>query len=179
MKYLYILLFLFKNNNIYLNMISTLINSRNKFVRIFGIKIILIHKDGEIINNKLLMFLSSLIFKINYQEILFINKINYLYKLDNIYFYEDYTINTVKISPMIISATININTNEIDTNEIDILKKLSYYSLSVPLFIFLYNEKYYNINNIQFTIFKSGKFTNIIINYDNTSKYKKIYNLLN
>ncbi len=56
MKYLYILLFLFKNNNIYLNMISTLINSRNKFVRIFGIKIILIHKDGEIINNKLLMF---------------------------------------------------------------------------------------------------------------------------
>jgi hypothetical protein len=120
------------------------------------------------------MFLSSLIFKINYQEILFINKINYLYKLDNIYFYEDYSIYNVKISPIIISATININ-----KDEIDILNKLSYYSLEVPLFIFLYNEKYYNINNIQFKIFKSGKITDIIINYDNISKYKKIYNLLN
>jgi hypothetical protein len=155
-------------------MISTIINSRNKFVRIFGIKIILIHKDDEIINNKSLMFLSSLIFKINYQEILFINKINYLYKLDNIYFYEDYSIYNVKISPIIISATININ-----KDEIDILNKLSYYSLAVPLFIFLYNEKYYNINNIQFKILKLGKITDIIINYDNISKYKKIYNLLN
>lgn len=155
-------------------MISTLIKSRNKFVRIFGIKIILIYKDNEIINNNALMLLSSLIFKINYQEILFINKINYLYKLDNIYFYEDYSNTNIIISPIIISAKIKI-----ENQEINILENLSNYSLAVPLFIFLYNEKYNNIDNIQFKIFKLGKFTDIVINYNDISKYKKIYTLLN
>lgn len=154
--------------------INTLIKSRNKFVRIFGIKIILIYKDNEIIDNNTLMFLASLIFKINYQEILFINKINYLYKLDNIYFYEDYSNTNIIISPIILTAKIKI-----DDREIDILDKLSNYSLSVPLFIFLYNEKYNNIDNIQFNIFKLGKIIDIIINYNETTKYKKIYKLLN
>jgi len=175
MKYLYILLFLFKNNNnIYIIMLNTLIKTRNKFVKIFGIKLILIYKDNEIIDNSTLMFLSSLIFKINYQEILYINKINYLYKLDNIYFYEDYNNSNIIISPIILSAKINIY-----DHEIDILEKLANYSLAVPLFIFLYNEKYNNVDNIEFKIFKLGKITDIIINYNEISKYKKIYNLLN
>ena len=154
-------------------MISNLIKLRNKTIRVFGTKIILMHKNNEIINNKYIMYLSSFIFKINYQEILFINKINYLYKLDNIYFYEDYTNSNIIISPIIISATVEIN-----NNNINILDKLIQYNLSVPLFIFLYNEQINNINNINFKILKLGKFIDIIINYNNITKYKKIHELL-
>jgi hypothetical protein len=153
------------------------IKIRNKLVRVFSTKIILIEKNNQIISNNLLMLLSSLIYKINYQEILFIFKINYLYKIDNIYFYEDYTNNNI-ICPIILSAKITTYNEQTELdNKIDIINNISKYNLSVPLYIFIYNEKINNINNIEFKIFKSGKIIDIIINYNN-NKYKKIYELI-
>jgi len=146
---------------------------RNKLVQFFTSKIIIIEKNNKIINNKFYLFFINLLFFINFQQIIKIFKINYLYSIDNIYFYEDYKKNNKIINPIILSAKIVC-----DENEIDFLNNFKKYNFSIPINIILYNEKIFNYKLIILKIFKLGKEGQINIDIKNDNKFKKLCELL-
>jgi hypothetical protein len=100
----------------------------------------LFEKNNKVINNRFILFFVNLFFNFPIKYIFKYSKINYLYKIDSLYFYENYNQNIDSIYPVILSfKLIDITDNKI-LNEIDILDKIKMYNFNVPIKIFLINE---------------------------------------
>ena len=140
---------------------SNIVFLRESIVRIFSFKLIgieieynesypILIQNKIIISNKILyknsLFnLISPFFFCGINYIFKYNKINYLYKLENIYFYEDYT--NSKIMNIVTKVTNN------DDNITESFKK---YHSNVPFYLFLLNEKI-DFDNINITSINKGK----------------------
>ena len=147
---------------------STIIFVRETIVKIFSFKLIGVEftypdnypfliNDKIIISNKLLYknFLFNFISPFFFFGIHYIfkyNKINYLYKLENIYFYEDYS------SSKLMNIVVKITNDEDDITEV--FKK---YHPNVPFYLFLLNENI-SFNDINITSFVKGKITKNKVN---------------
>ena len=153
------------------------LNIRNSFVKFFKINIILFEKNNEIINNKYLIYCSSFLYRFIYKYLLYKLKINYLFKMDDIYFYEDYNINEIHIKPIILEATIKILNSENKIEKIDITNIINKYNLNVPINIFLYNENIKNYISINFKLLKlKDNIKEVYINSNNF--YNKLYQFI-
>jgi hypothetical protein len=162
---------------------SKIIFLRECIIKVISFKLIGIE---VICDNEYPLFISNTLIMINkkfYKNILFslmspcfffgINhifrycKINYLYKLENIYFYEDYT--NSKIMNIIVKANIG------DEDVTELFKK---YHSNVPFYLFLINENILfkncdDIYNVSITSIVKGK----IIKNKVDNFLKKIYDL--
>lgn len=150
-------------------MISILITLRNKFNFIFK-KIYLIEKDNEIIHNYLIFSLINLLCLFNLNYILLLLNIKILYKIDNLFFYDDFKNNNkAQIKPIILSVNISNDLNQLELT--DIIKN---YDMNIPLYLFFYNENIdknkYKIMNIE--TFKNFKRTKLIYEINDISNKK-------
>lgn len=148
-------------------MISILIALRDKFNFIFK-KIYVIEKDNEIINNYFIISLIHLLCFFNLYYILSLFNIKILYKIDNLFFYDDFKNNKKpQIKPIILNVLISN-----DINQIDLTETIKNYDMNIPLYIFFYNEniKINNFINIDIETLKNCKRNKI------TYKIDDIYN---
>jgi hypothetical protein len=124
-------------------MIPILIALRDKFNFIFK-KIYLIEKDNEIIHNYLIFGLINLLCLFNLNYILSLLNIKILYKIDNLFFYDDFKNNNKpQIKPIILSVNISNDSKQLELT--DIIKN---YDMNIPLYLFFYNE---NIDKNEYT----------------------------
>jgi len=132
--------------------------------------------NNQVINNKFILFFVNLFFIFPVKYIFKYSKINYLYKIDSVYFYENYDQNINSIYPVILKFKLldihdnkilneNNENNKKILNEINIIDKIKMYNFNVPIKIFCINE------NIDIT-----KYNTIIIK-TLKSKTDKIYNI--
>lgn len=118
-------------------MIKYIICFRDKFMSIYrNIKIL--EKNDSYISNTIILLFVNIFFHFPIKYILKYSKINYLYKTDSLYFYENYTTITNNIYPMILTFKL-LNS----LNELDLYEKIKLYNLNVPIKMFFINE---NIN---------------------------------
>jgi hypothetical protein len=145
-------------------MYSYIINFRNTFMSLIR-NINLFEINNQVINNKFILFFVNLFFIFPVKYIFKYSKINYLYKIDSVYFYENYNQNINSIYPVILKfKLLDIHDNKI-LNENNIIDKIKMYNFNVPIKIFCINE------NIDIT-----KYNTIIIK-TLKSKTDKIYNI--
>jgi hypothetical protein len=148
-------------------MISILIALRDKFNFIFK-KIYLIEKDNKIIHNYFIFGLINLLCLFNLTYILSLFNIKILYKIDNLFFYDDFKNNNKpQIKPIILSLNISNDTNQLELTDI-----IKHYDINIPLYLFFYNEKIdtikFNEMNIEtFKNFKKSKTTYKISDINN------------
>jgi hypothetical protein len=136
-------------------MYSYIIYFRNTFMSIFR-NIDLFEKNDKVVNNKFILFFVNLFFNFPIKYIFKYSKINYLYKIDSVYFYENYSQLINSIYPVILNfKLLDINDNKI-LNEIDILDKIKMYNFNVPIKIFLINENI-KINEYNTIVIKTLK----------------------
>jgi hypothetical protein len=95
----------------------------------------LLEKNDYYMNNNLILLFVNLFFHFPIKYILQYSKINYLYKTDSLYFYEDYKPISNNIYPMILNFKL-INTS----NELDLYNKIKMYNMNVPIKMFFINE---------------------------------------
>jgi hypothetical protein len=116
----------------------------------------LFEKNDKVVNNKFILFFVNLFFNFPIKYIFKYSKINYLYKIDSVYFYENYSQLINSIYPVILNfKLLDINDNKI-LNEIDILDKIKMYNFNVPIKIFLINENI-KINEYNTIVIKTLK----------------------
>jgi hypothetical protein len=111
----------------------TLIKLREWYIHIFKKKILLIEKDEEFISDKVIIIPLNLFYFFFIKDLLKINKINLVYKLDDLIFYDnnkDYkiTINQIMIEFNIIDPQ-NLN------NKIEFIQNINKYSKNMPFYI--------------------------------------------
>jgi hypothetical protein len=100
----------------------------------------LFEKNDTVINNKFILFFVNLFFNFPIKYIFKYSKINYLYKIDSVYFYENYNQQINSIYPVILNfKLLDIHDNKI-LNEIDVIDKIKMYNFNVPIKIFCINE---------------------------------------
>lgn len=120
-------------------MYNYLIYFRNAFMSIFR-NINLCEKNNQVVNNKFVLFFVNLFFNFPIKYIFRYSKINYLYKIDSVYFYENYNQNINSIYPVILNfKLLDIHDDKI-LNENNIIDKIKMYNFNVPIKIFCINE---------------------------------------
>uniref|UniRef100_A0A6C0DA07 Uncharacterized protein n=1 Tax=viral metagenome TaxID=1070528 RepID=A0A6C0DA07_9ZZZZ len=124
----------------------------DKFKKRFCRKILLVEKDNELINDKVTIFLTNLLYNYKLNYLFRLNKINIVYEMDDLIFY-NITKNNLKISPVILSSKI---TNKTD----DVIQR---YSIDIPIPIIMKIENLDENNELELTIMKKGKI--IKLNY--------------
>ena len=142
---------------------NNIVNFRNIWTTFYK-NICLLDSNNNIINNKFVLFFLNNIsyyFLIN-GFILKLIKINYLYKIDSLYFYENYLPKNNFIFPIIYNFKLN--------NELELIDRLKLYDFNVPIKIFFMNENI-NINKYNYIYLKTLKF-NKVFNIDNILNYK-------
>jgi len=116
-----------------------LIYLRDKYINIFKKKILLLEKDNEILDNNILLFFINKLYHWYLKHYIKLNKINIVYELDNLIFYDEN-----KLHQNIHSFILILNCCFIYNNEIvDITNNINRYSFNVPIFIIMKLE---NIN---------------------------------
>jgi hypothetical protein len=130
------------------NYSKLVIKGRNKLVNIFCKKILLLEKNNQIISNKILITFSKYFYHFNLKHFLKINKINIIYKIDDIIFYDEHNSDyKLSINSIIFSANVD------DKDFTDNIKR---YSLKVPIFIIIINEDLNQESTIKIKILKRG-----------------------
>ena len=135
-------------------------------------QIIIIEKDNKLIkNNWYIRFIQVLIF-LNLTKYINLCCFNYIYKIDDIYFYHDIK----KSNKLILYTNIII---EFLYNNIDIIDIIKKYHINVPLYIIFDLEKLEEYNcNIEIKVINFGKITSKIYNNYNEIKFKKLNELI-
>jgi hypothetical protein len=147
---------------------------RNYLIKLLTKKIIYIEINNDIIDNYYINFGLNFLIKFNFDFILKYLNIKYFYKLDDIYFYQDYTNNVHLLNSTILNVYL-LNQQQ----EISVLNKFKNYNFNVPLRYFLLNEKLFNYYIIKFKLFKNGKMElkEIDIN-SRDNNYKKFFEII-
>lgn len=143
-------------------MYQLLILIRNKLNFFFFKKICIVERKKKIIKNGIIIFLFNLLYNFNFVYLLSYLNVNILYKIDELYFYEEFKEKkTFSITPIFLTFKI-LKNNE--SNELT--ERIKKYDTKVPLKLFFINENI-NINNfnkIYLNILKN--FKNKELNYD-------------
>ena len=114
-----------------------LIYLRDKYINIFKKKILLLEKDNEILDDKILLSFSNYLYHFNFKHFIRLYKINIVYELDNLIFYdENKSHQNVHSAGLIISFSLVYN-NEIN----DIIDNIRKYSFNLPIFLIIKLEK--------------------------------------
>jgi len=129
----------------------------------------LVEKNNTVVNNKIVLFFINLFFNFPIKYIFKYSKINYLYKIDSLYFYENYNQVINSIFPVILSFKLVKNKSELatdklllaseytkllndkselvnagpfqsDLDELELIDKIKMYDANVPIKIFFINE---------------------------------------
>jgi len=127
----------------------------------------LVEKNNTVVNNKIVLFFINLFFNFPIKYIFKYSKINYLYKIDSLYFYENYNQVINSIFPVILSFKLVKNKSELaseklllaseytklindkselvkdkseSVNELELIDKIKMYDANVPIKIFFINE---------------------------------------
>ena len=159
-------------------MYSYIINFRNTFMSLIR-SINLFEINNQVINNKFILFFVNLFFIFPVKYIFKYSNINYLYKIDSLYFFENYNQQPTKIYPVILNFKLldihknNIlnENNEKILNEINVIDKIKMYNFNVPIKIFFINENI-DINKYNTIIVKTLKSkTDIKFNVKDTINY--------
>ena len=150
-----------------------LIYLRDKYINIFKKKILLLEKDNEILDNKILLFFTNKLYHWYLKHYIKLNKINSVYELDNLIFYDENKIHQNIHSPILILNCCLIYNNEI----VDITNNITRYSFNVPIYIIIKLENI-NIESI-FKINMLAKYTIKTQEYKlDEILYKKLYEIL-
>lgn len=147
---------------------------RNTYINLFKKNILLLEKDNIILDNKYMLSLIDKLYMINLKYLLENEKINVVYKLDDLIFYDNYDkTDNLKVSSVILDVVLIVN-NELYINVLDNIKM---YSLQVPIFIIRHLEKYGFNDKIKITVLKS--FSKKILEYNVIDILdKKLYEIL-
>ena len=126
----------------------------------------LVEKNNTVVNNKIVLFFINLFFNFPIKYIFKYSKINYLYKIDSLYFYENYNQVINSIFPVILTFKLVKNKSELASNklllaseytklltdkselvneseldnELELIDKIKMYDANVPIKIFFINE---------------------------------------
>jgi hypothetical protein len=152
---------------------------RDTYINLFKKDILLLEKDNEIIDNKCMLFLIDKLYNINLKYLLKNEKINIVYRLDDLIFYDNYNKDTtLKIVPVILDAKLIITDNlNKDETIINILDRIKQYSVLVPIYIIVKLECYNMHDKLKITVLKS--FSKKILEYDIVDILnKKLYEIL-
>ncbi len=165
-------------------MYSYIINFRNTFMSLIR-SINLFEINNQVINNKFILFFVNLFFIFPVKYIFKYSNINYLYKIDSLYFFENYNQQPTKIYPVILNFKLldihknnilnenneNNEKNEKILNEMNVIDKIKMYNFNVPIKIFFINENI-DINKYNTIIVKTLKSkTDIKFNVKDTINY--------
>ncbi len=163
----------------------SLIKLRN-YCSFFFRKICLLKQNDKIIKNNVYIFVINLLYKLKLNFIIRRFNINFLYQVDNLYFYEDFKIQQqFNIKPIILNCYViykhpiqkNIEQENMEQedkyintdmkfNIDDVIKKYDY---KVPLIMLFTNEKINmkNLFKIEISLFKNNKITKVEYYWDN------------
>ena len=125
-----------------------MITNREIIINVLYKKILLLERNNTFIDNRILIMLSNYFYHINLKHLLKINKINIIYKLDDIIFYDEHG-SDCKI-------TINSIIFNVSVDNIDFTNKIKQYSFNVPIFIIVKLENIDLSCLIKFKILKKG-----------------------
>ena len=155
-----------------------LVYLRDIYVHLFKKDILLLEKDGVIIDNKYMLFLIDKLYIFNLKYLLENEQINIIYKLDDMIFYNNYTKhNILKINSIILDAELIIYNPNIIGDTKNIIDNIKRYSLQMPLFIIVKLEKYDINSKLKLTLLKS--FSRKVLEYNIVDiLYKKLYEIL-
>lgn len=133
-----------------------LVRLREWYIHLFKKKILMIEKNKKFISNKFIIYLLNL-FYFFVKNLLKINKINIIYELDGLIFYDDNSIREIKINQIMLEF--NIINPEIENYKKDFTNEINKYSRSIPFYIIVSIDKI-NINfNVQIKLMSMGKIT--------------------
>jgi hypothetical protein len=154
-------------NNVY----SYIIQFRN-FYKTQTKQVIVVEKDKQIIKNNWYIWPIQILVFLNLSNIIEFFNFNYLYNIDNIYFYND--IRSPSIVKLYSSVIIEFLYNSIDIT--DIIKK---YHIDVPLYI-IFDLENLEESDIVITIkvLNLGKIKTTTYNDFNEIKFKKLSELI-
>lgn len=158
-------------------MIILLINFRDFLINIFKKKIIVVEKNNIIIKNKFIIFFLNLFYFFFIKDLLKINKINTIYEIDDLKFYDENNINKLIINHIILNCVLVDPNNDNDNNNIEITEKINKYSKQIPIYIILEIENIDIKNNIRFNLLYYNKTK--IVYYDIKSIInKRLYEII-
>jgi hypothetical protein len=148
---------MFNNYTIFKNIITL----REKFINLFQKKILLLEKNKQLIDNKIIIFFVNRFYNFGLNYIFKYNNINVVYKIDNLIFYDENKIKKLYVNGIIIDSTIYKENNKLTS--IDFLNVLKKYSLNIPISIIIKLEKIdlYDVIKIKFLkngVIKTKKF---------------------
>jgi hypothetical protein len=127
------------------------VKSREELINIFFKKILLLEKNNLFIDSKILLTLSNYLYHINLKHLLKIYKINIIYKLDDIIFYDEHNSNyKITINSIIFNVLID---------NVDFTDKIKQYSLNLPIFIITKLENINLSSIVNFKLLKKGNIT--------------------
>ena len=127
------------------------VKSREEVINIFYKKILLLEKNNLFVDSKILLTLSNYLYHINLKHLLKIYKINIIYKLDDIIFYDEHNSNyKITINSIIFNVLID---------DVDFTDKIKQYSLNLPIFIIIKLENINLSSIIKFKLLKKGCIT--------------------
>jgi hypothetical protein len=152
------------------------IDFREWFIHVFKKKILLIEKDKEFVSNKLVIIPLNFFYFFLLKDMLKDKKINIIYKLDDIIFYDDNIKHNIFINKILLECY--ITDNKCENYKMEFLETINKYSKNVPFYIIIKLENL-NINfDINLKLLNFGSFIdkkypiNEIIN-------KRIYEIIN
>ena len=154
-------------NNVY----SYIIQFRN-FYKTQTKQVIVVEKDKQIIKNNWYIWPIQILVFLNLTNVIEFFNFNYLYNIDNIYFYND--IKSPSIVKLYSNVIIEFLYNRIDIT--DIIKK---YHIDVPLYI-IFDLENLEENDVVITIklLNLGKIKTNTYNDFNEIKFKKLIELI-
>jgi hypothetical protein len=154
-------------NNVY----SYIIQFRN-FYKTQTKQVIVVEKDKQIIKNNWYIWPIQILVFLNLTNVIEFFNFNYLYNIDNIYFYND--IKSPSIVKLYSNVIIEFLYNRIDIT--DIIKK---YHIDVPLYI-IFDLENLEENDVVITIklLNLGKIKTNTYNDFNEIKFKKLSELI-
>jgi hypothetical protein len=137
--------------------LKLVINLRNLYIHLFKKKILIIEKDGKYVSNKLIIYPLRFFYYFLINDLLRYNNINIIYELDNLIFYDNNTINQLKINQIMLNFNIvdPKNTNN-KKNFTEIINK---YLKHVPVHIIVKIEKINIDFNVQIELLNIGEIT--------------------
>ena len=135
----------------------------------------MVERDKNFVSNKLIIIPLNLFYYCFIQNLLENQKINLIYELDDLIFYNNYANNKININLIMIEANIIDPQNPDEKKEFtEIINK---YSKNIPLYIIVKIEKLDIYFNIQFKLMNMGKI--IIKEFQlNTILNKQLYEIL-
>lgn len=149
---------------------------RETFIALFQKKILILEKNKQLCDNKIILFIVNCLYNVGLIYILKYNNINIVYKIDNLIFYDENKKNKkLHVNGIITESTICKENNIlIDIDFFSIIKK---YPLNIPIYILirLENISRFDVVKIKFINFGIIK-TNIFI--FNNIKNNRLYELL-